>query len=95
VPPGIGTTVQLVGSRHPLLDPALAPLRDRVLGEAGSTRPIVPLDLRFPEGARLVMVSGPNAGGKTVALKTVGLCALMAQAGIPLLAEEGSALPPL
>jgi len=95
VPPGIGTTVQLVGARHPLLDPALAPLRDRVLGEAGSTRPIVPLDLRFPEGARLVMVSGPNAGGKTVALKTVGLCALMAQAGIPLLAEEGSALPPL
>lgn len=95
VPPGVGGTVQLAGARHPLLDPALAPLRERVLGEAGSTRPIVPLDLTFPEGARLVMLSGPNAGGKTVALKTVGLCALMAQAGIPLLAEEGSVLPPL
>ncbi|HPC83138.1 MAG TPA: Smr/MutS family protein [Thermoanaerobaculaceae bacterium] len=95
VPPGAGPTVRLVGARHPLLDPALAPLRERVLGEAGSTRPIVPLDLTFPEGARLVLLSGPNAGGKTVALKTVGLCALMAQAGIPLLAAEGSALPPL
>lgn len=95
VPPGAGGTVQLVGARHPLLDPALAALRERVLGEAGNTGPVVPLDLTFPDGARLVLLSGPNAGGKTVALKTVGLCALMAQAGIPLLAAEGSALPPL
>lgn len=95
ITPGTGSTVALVEARHPLLDPALAPLRERVLGEAGSTRPIVPLDLTFPVGARLVMLSGPNAGGKTVALKTVGLCALMAQVGIPVLASEGSALPPL
>lgn len=95
LPPGAGVRVHLVAARHPLLDPALAGLRERVLGEAGNTRPIVPLDLTFPEDARLLLLSGPNAGGKTVALKTVGLCVLMAEIGIPVLAEEGSALPPL
>jgi len=91
--PGAGSSPSLKGARHPLLDPALAPLRQQALGEAGSTRPVVPLDLEFPEGSRLVLLSGPNAGGKTVALKTVGLVTLMAQAGIPVLAERGSALP--
>ncbi len=91
--PGGGRSLRLTGARHPLLDPALAPLRREALGEAGSTRPVVPLDLGFPDGRRLVLLSGPNAGGKTVALKTVGLVALMAQTGIPVLAEEGSALP--
>ncbi|HNX49068.1 MAG TPA: Smr/MutS family protein [Thermoanaerobaculaceae bacterium] len=93
--PGGGRTVQLWDARHPLLDPALATLRERVLGEPGSTRPIVPLNLTFPELSRLVLLSGPNAGGKTVALKTIGLCALMVQCGIPVLAAEGSGLPPL
>jgi DNA mismatch repair protein MutS2 len=92
--PGAGRSLCLVGARHPLLDPALAPLRHQALGAAGSTRPVVPLDLAFPEGAKLVLLSGPNAGGKTVALKTIGLAALMAQVGIPVLAEEGSTLPP-
>jgi DNA mismatch repair protein MutS2 len=93
--PGAATSLRLVGARHPLLDPALAALREQTLGETGSTRPVVPLDLAFPEGAKLVLLSGPNAGGKTVALKTLGLAALMAQTGIPVLAEEGSCLPPL
>lgn len=93
--PGAGRSLCLVGARHPLLDPALAPLRHQALGAAGSTRPVVPLDLAFPEDAKLVLLSGPNAGGKTVALKTIGLAALMAQVGIPVLAEEGSTLPPL
>ncbi|HVN32760.1 MAG TPA: Smr/MutS family protein [Thermoanaerobaculaceae bacterium] len=92
--PGTGDSLCLCEARHPLLDPALAPLRAQALGEPGNSRPIVPLDLEFPEGAKLVLLSGPNAGGKTVALKTVGLAALMAQTGIPVLAEEGSALPP-
>ena len=56
---------------------------------------MVPLDLDFPEGARVVLLSGPNAGGKTVALKTLGLAALMAQAGIPVLADAESTLPEL
>jgi DNA mismatch repair protein MutS2 len=92
--PGAGSSLRLVGARHPLLDPGFASLRAQALGEAGSTRPVVPLDLSFPEGAKLVLLSGPNAGGKTVALKTIGLVTLMAQAGIPALADEGSSLPP-
>jgi DNA mismatch repair protein MutS2 len=91
--PGAAAVLRLVSARHPLLDPALAPLREEVLGDAGNTRPVVPLDLEFPDGTRLVLLSGPNAGGKTVALKTVGLAALMAQAGVPVLAAEGSGLP--
>ncbi|OYV97855.1 MAG: hypothetical protein B7Z68_02500 [Acidobacteria bacterium 21-70-11] len=92
--PGAGVAIRLVGARHPLLEPALAPLRAEVLGNAGNTRPVVPLDLMLTAEQRLVLLSGPNAGGKTVALKTVGLVTLMAQAGIPVLAEAGSSLPP-
>ncbi|MFH1176056.1 MAG: Smr/MutS family protein [Acidobacteriota bacterium] len=93
--PGSGTCLRLLGARHVLLEPALAPLRGQVLGEEGNRKPVVPLDLEFPEGVRLLLLSGPNAGGKTVALKTVGLTVLMAQAGIPVLAESTSQLPPL
>jgi DNA mismatch repair protein MutS2 len=95
LPPGGGPRVRLIGARHVLLEPALAPLREEVLGEPGNTNPVVPLDLEFPEGARVVLLSGPNAGGKTVALKTLGLSALMAQSGIPVLADPESALPEL
>ncbi len=91
--PGAAGSLRLANARHPLLDPALATLRQEVLGEAGNTRPVVPLDLDVSKDARLVLLSGPNAGGKTVVLKTVGLAALMAQAGIPVLADDGSGLP--
>ncbi len=53
----------------------------------------VPNDLVLPRGATLI-VSGPNAGGKTVALKTSGLLAAMAQSGLHVPAQEGSSLPP-
>lgn len=53
----------------------------------------VPIDISLPPGARAVIVTGPNAGGKTVALKTVALCALANQCGWPVPASEGTALP--
>ncbi len=62
--------------------------KNRDLGHPGSpAQTIVPLDLELSAASPQLIVSGPNTGGKTVALKTVGLFALMAQAGVPLPAE--------
>lgn len=93
LPPGEGEVFRVVEARHPLLDHELAPLREKVLGEAGNRQPVVPTTLEFPPEVRVVLISGPNAGGKTVALKTIGLLVLMVAAGIPVLAEEGTKLP--
>ena len=68
-----GVTV-LISARHPIL---LERYR-RTDGE------VVPLDLKFGGNLRLLLITGPNAGGKTVALKTLGLLTLMAQAGLPI-----------
>lgn len=67
--------ISLRGARHPLL----------VM--RGLT--VVPNDLEI-SGGRALVISGPNAGGKTVALKMLGLAALMSRAGLPVPAEEGS-----
>ena len=75
--------LRLAGARHPLLE-----LR---LKRSGSGA--VPITVELREDARQLIVSGPNTGGKTVALKTVGLLAVMAQAGLPVPAE--SAVLPL
>ncbi len=64
--------------RHPLLEKTLRPQH----------RKSVPLTVELGEPKTLMVISGPNAGGKTVALKTVGLAALMAQAGLPVVAGE-------
>jgi DNA mismatch repair protein MutS2 len=58
-----------------------------------SERPVVPIDLLLPRGKRVLVITGPNTGGKTVALKTLGLMALMAQSGLLIPAAEGSHLP--
>jgi DNA mismatch repair protein MutS2 len=83
----------LVGARHPLLDPRLADLRRRALGETRDAKEAIPLDLDLAPAQRLLVVSGPNAGGKTVVLKTAGLFSTMAQAGLPVPAGPGTRLP--
>lgn len=83
----------LRGARHPLLDPRLADLREEALGTSGHADPVTPLDVEFTGARRILVVTGPNAGGKTVSLKTVGLLAVLAQCGLPIPAAPGSRVP--
>jgi DNA mismatch repair protein MutS2 len=72
--------LRLTAARHPLLE-----LRLRRSGAAA-----VPITLALEPDVRQLIISGPNTGGKTVALKTTGLLALMAQAGLPVPAEAAT-----
>ncbi len=83
----------LIKARHPLLDPDLAELRGDALGQGGHTEPIVPLDLELNIEQRALVITGPNAGGKTVALKTAGLLAIAHLCGLPIPAGAGSRVP--
>lgn len=87
--------VVLVGARHPLLDRRLGTLREEAFGEKPEERgaDAVPLDIEIRDGRRLLLLSGPNAGGKTVAMKTVGLAALLSQSGFAVPAAAGTRLP--
>jgi DNA mismatch repair protein MutS2 len=77
-------TLELRGARHPLL----------VLREGVSRPPSpVPVDILLAPPVRVLVIAGPNTGGKTVALKTAGLLALMAQAGLHVPANPGSRAP--
>lgn len=55
-------------------------------------RPTIPLSLKTSQEKKIILVSGPNAGGKSVSLKTVGLTQLMAQSGLPIAAKIGTTL---
>ena len=72
--------LELKQARHPLLEKRL---RARQMA-------VVPLTLALNDQQRQLIISGPNTGGKTVALKTTGLLAMMAQTGIPVPAAEAS-----
>jgi DNA mismatch repair protein MutS2 len=85
--------LRLVAARHPLLDPRLAGLRSEALGQAGHSGTIIPTDLVLEGARRVLVVTGPNAGGKTVSLKTAGILAFAAQCGLPIPAAPGSRVP--
>lgn len=68
---------ELNGARHPLIDP----------------KNVVPLHIRLGRDFHILIITGSNAGGKTISMKTLGLLALMNQAGLFIPAEEGSRLP--
>ncbi|MFQ5863992.1 MAG: endonuclease MutS2 [bacterium] len=75
-------SIEIFDGKHPLL----------VLRKTGREN-VVPLDLTIGNVFNTLVITGPNAGGKTVALKTVGLFALMVQTGIPIPASPDSKMP--
>jgi len=70
-------SIKLINARHPLLDP----------------QTVVAIDVDPKPGTRAIVITGPNTGGKTVSLKTVGLLALMTQSGLHIPAQSGSEIP--
>lgn len=76
-----GGVLQLRGARHPLL--------------VRKGEPVIPLNLDLGGAYDMLVVTGPNTGGKTVVLKTVGVLAAMQEVGLPVTAEEGTVIPSL
>lgn len=76
-------TLSVVKGYHPLL----------LLMNRKAAKPTVPLDLRLDKETRIMVISGPNAGGKTIALKTVALLQVMLQSGLLLPVHESSSFP--
>lgn len=74
--------IQLINARHPLL----------FLNFKKEHQTVVPLNIKIDEQQRVIVVSGPNAGGKSVCMKTVGLLQIMTQSGLLIPADEHSKL---
>ena len=78
--------LELKEVRHPLL------VFEQSHSDKNSS-PVVANDIQLDESKKILLLSGPNAGGKTILLKSIGLAAQMARCGLPICAEEGSTLP--
>jgi DNA mismatch repair protein MutS2 len=94
-------TFELRGARHPLLmgavierlgEPEPSNVEAGPTAEARSPEP-VPVDLLLTPPTRILVITGPNTGGKTVALKTSGLLAAMTQSGLHIPVDAGSRIP--
>ncbi|HEX3108317.1 MAG TPA: Smr/MutS family protein [Thermoanaerobaculia bacterium] len=85
--------LHIIDGRHPLLDERLASARAEAFGEEPSEQKIVPMTIDLTDNACALVISGPNAGGKTIALKTAGLLVAMAMSGLPVPAADGTTIP--
>ena len=77
--------LKIIGGRHPILEDSLTPGGHKV----------VPLDFEIGGRVRTIAITGANAGGKTVGLKTIGILCIMAQTGLLVPARDGSTCPVL
>ncbi|HEV8111523.1 MAG TPA: hypothetical protein VGR31_02010 [Planctomycetota bacterium] len=82
--PGAARGLLLRSARHPLLVEEV---------RLGRLREVVPIDVRLSGDFDVLVLTGPNTGGKTLALKTVGIAALLVRCGMPVPCAEGSTVP--
>ena len=97
----------LKDARHPLIEVQLQSAKDQTQDDANcpisegrseitkATNEVVPISLHLGQPARLMIITGPNTGGKTASLKTAGLLCFMALSGIPIPASGDSTIPML
>lgn len=71
--------IRLKGARHPLL-----------INSLGSIKKVIPFDIELNDTMKILLISGPNTGGKTVTLKSIGLLTIMTHAGIPIPVDDSS-----
>jgi len=96
VPPIIdkGSLLLLKQARHPLVEDLLNK-QSLLVTSSGEPKKIVPIDVTLGSDYRLLVITGPNTGGKTISLKTVGLLTVMALSGMHIPALDGCVIPKL